>query len=461
MPALPHWQHVPVGFCHSNRPHYGWQVAYGLAGPNLSTNSHHFSQFSLTLVFFMFSLGSSGPHTTLQTNPHLSKQDGAKSALTRITIALGITTGVIVLLMTVWGILLQRSGAEPSRLMLADLFFPRKHVTPDGGVVRVFRTDLGGIFTIMAIALMSLLAILLIYQNTYVYDLSSAISTSSLPFEPTGLFQLTATVHGNGLGWADACVNGSIFTLSPTIVADWVGDTAPVPNTFSAVDNSCTLTWRCPFCRMASSFSKPTFALATRFHAWAHYVTYTVSTPALMEESAAADNGPAFSVTQTLYPSSLKPLNSNLAFRTNYVQTATKDLMGGNAGLYGPTVSVMLTGFVVDNTVTGTVRATFQPSVANADASVPTTPPSTPQIPLWNFLNNAPNSLYPAGVVAAAQQPAVFTPAYINPTSGIAPANLGFQITFVLTRNSVNMITYVDFSYMFDFDGLTLYKFYV
>jgi hypothetical protein len=413
-----------------------------------------------------------------QDNPYAHAFDGAQATLTSVTIALAVIAAVVLVLFLGLGVRIKKNevaqvvpeNSVPTTKSQAsddgahtdapfpscacwprlDLLFSAKHPTPNGSHVRVFQTSLGGVFTVMALLLVAVLGIIVALQNLLIPTQTSSISTLSLPFEPTGTYQLKVTVFGNGLNWANECMNGSLFSVAPTAAStsDWVGVADIVPNTYAATDNSCTLTWRCSLCSMASNFVQPSFALSSSFYSWANYITYTFTTPSLMTSLALVDTGPVYTVTQSIFPSKTKPLDSWTALRRNAV------LPGMNENL---AVSIMLTGFVVNATLSGTVRATYQPSVSNNDFSGVNSVPwdGTSLTSYWIADTIALANKLPLGLTTAIPGMGVFTnimwggcytlvgsPAAPQTTS---PSCKGFQINFKIIRNSVNVVTYVEY----------------
>jgi hypothetical protein len=218
----------------------------------------------------------------ITTNPYPDEinvpADALKSTTTSILSLMGLVILTFVLVLglskeTFFGLQLQRkgsivaksshsSGEEQLNWRKFDFLYDAAHAVPEGKTLVVYKTSLGGLMSILSIILVLLLAILLACQNSIVPEQSSTVSTGTLPFEPFGTFKLVVTVYGNGFQYAGNCANRSI-TLKSTNNNDWSGKIPPVPipNIYDITTSSCTLTWICEQCQMASSFVSPRFVV--------------------------------------------------------------------------------------------------------------------------------------------------------------------------------------------------------
>ena len=298
------------------------------------------------------------------TDPFPRESSDANASLINTTIAIGVTMAVVFASHMALALVGRRvfKSEVLQTLRRVDLLFSARHAFDEHQYFQQYATWLGGLFSVMAVCLLALLAPLLMLQNLTVPQLTTSISTAPPPLDPTGAFALQVTAFGSD--FTTACASMSLTPLN----GDWVGTVAPVIPVYAPELNSCSLTWRCVSCRIGARTLNPLFRFASAQPSWASFFNITLWTPAL--GGAGVD---AFSVSQLFAPTD--SLGDRNAFRMSVAAVA--------AGAT-PSVVLQLTSFTVasGSGSSSRVRTTFQPSISSTTAEpVSGAPPMTPSSP--------------------------------------------------------------------------------
>jgi hypothetical protein len=340
-------------------------------------------------------------------------RDQSQTAFASLQLLVGsVIIGVIVICLSV-GVFVLRQDIRDCviygwSLTNLDLLFRLQHFTPAGEYVVANKSCLGTVLTVMTSVLVTLVGVVLVYQNTNVVAPVSTVATSSLEFEPVGIFQVQVIVVGFGLDVA--CSLGKItLTLDDPSTIDGNPDVTTV--TYVPSDSACQLTWRCPLCRLSTVCAggqMPSFSVLTAegTPAWANFYFYNVTMPVMVTSSGSVftPNPTPLSVSQLMFPTN-NP-RERVAFR---------------AALAKQAVTVLLTGSTITDFRTRGDRVTYasyQPSILSVSKYLQAGNSS-------NYMTDA------SPITVATGQPA------------------GFQLTIAFQRNTVIVLKYAWFMIFF------------
>ncbi len=235
-----------------------------------------------------------------------------------------------------------------------DFFFRVAHSTPAGQPIAMTKSCLGSVLTIITAFLVFLAGILLVLLNTFVISPATTVTTSSLPFEPQGLFQVQVLVAGVGLD--KVCIFGQIaLNLADPATVEGAPD-AISTITYIPFENLCEVTWLCKSCRLRQM---PVFKLATvTADAWAsfYFVNVTLPVPVTADGTLFTLNPIPATISQLIFPTN-NP-SDRVAFRRSFSEQSISLLLTGNT--------------ITDNRPTGAdaVYASYQPSIISVNKAV-------------------------------------------------------------------------------------------
>jgi hypothetical protein len=257
---------------------------------------------------------------------------------------------------------------------------------------RLQRTALGAVLSISCLCVQVMLCVMLYLNNTKAPTATSSVSSLPPAFAPHGTFALNVMLVGSNMtGCSSGAAGGIGIELSHT-PGEWLGAISST-YAYNAADGSCGIVWKCASdCVWSASRSE--LRLVSSASSWASFVTFAFQTPALAVSATEADatNTQPFSVESAV-----------IATDGDDVAVLRGGALAAGGGGFNTNSAAVVSLSLSPYSVTmpdQTVRVSYQPAL----------------------------SLVTPGTV--------YRRATFQHGSGD-----GFAVTFVLTRNSVTLMT--------------------